>query len=579
MTVIYTSPNGSTSTFNQTGYLLSQECDINAPRPFQLIKQGNAWIPATATVINQYNNVRVQSHWMLSVDGVFSCSIFYIQSGPNNPVLIGSYLPIIDESSVLLTVDLKSGTTTVQLSRMQILYNGETYISNGSGDGTAGISLQPLASGPVSVTFGSTPTGSAYQMFDSHTVQVNITGHFSQDPTTAKALSVEATINGIPVSSIYPLSSSAVGDQPKSLFIDLSTAGPAGSAVPKFADNQTFTLTATINEGSQTNTSQTDAEIPLPVVHVHGILTDCLGDRIPHKLFEYLKSAHPAYVEDPGVSNGTADNMLTPATYPYPTLVSFDYKSMQKSVTAVASDLDTFIRQQVLKQTYAAKVNIVAHSLGGIISRAAITFNGTGAVVNELILVGSPSEGATLAPLALNFWSTFRLVTLSAAIVYPPFADAAACILVGTQDTARELQPTYPWWAANKADVANGPLGIPAGSVAPVLGFLNSLGLDPGVKYYGLVAGGILTPTKLWGRNSLWPGELAAGKPPLSDNTAYEPGDGIVPLRSQEALETPWTRGSLAGQLNVYDNVGPVFHTDYFKAQRVNADVASILWQ
>src|ERR1035437_3744146 len=71
MTVIYTSPNGSTSTFNQTGYLLSQESDINAPRPFQLIKQGNAWIPATATVINQYNNVRVQSHWMLSVDGVF----------------------------------------------------------------------------------------------------------------------------------------------------------------------------------------------------------------------------------------------------------------------------------------------------------------------------------------------------------------------------------------------------------------------------------------------------------------------------------------------------------------------------
>lgn len=589
-------PGGGTAVHTETGVNHFSPNTTFYP-PFQLIKENGAWLPATQTTNSHpyapgyiYPETKQYS---LTREGLLT----YTDRFYALPIdLVYPFLYNFTSSSTIWTLNLENGTFRYTTDFANSVTRSDQWICSGylwpstspqfsnqeiAGrvDGTLSVSFQALQNEPLTVTFGTTTNPAPYSMFDSHTFRANVTGHFSQDPTTAKSLSVNTTINGIPVSSIYPLSSSAIGDQPTSLFIDLRTAGPAGSEVPRFTDNQTFTLTATINEGNQTNTAQTDAEIPLPVVHVHGILTDCLGDRIPHEMFDYLKSQHPTYVDDPGVSNGTADNLLTPAIHPYPTLLSFDYKSLQKSVTAIAGDLDTFIKQQVLKQTYAAKVNIVAHSLGGIISRAAITFNGTGPVVNKLILVGSPTEGATYAALALNFWSTFKLVTLSAAIVDPNIANAAACILAGTQDTAKELQPTYPWWAASKTDALNGTLSIPTSSVTPVLGFLNSLGLDPGVKYYGIVAGGILTPMKLWGRNSLWPGELLAGKPPLSDNTAYEPGDGIVPLRSQEALETPWTRGALAGQLNVFDNVGAVSHTDYLKTPRVNADVNTILWK
>jgi len=47
------------------------------------------------------------------------------------------------------------------------------------------------------VTFGQP----VLQMFDSHTAQVNVTGHFSQNPTTFKSLAVTATINGTSVST------------------------------------------------------------------------------------------------------------------------------------------------------------------------------------------------------------------------------------------------------------------------------------------------------------------------------------------------------------------------------------------
>src|ERR1039458_6766688 len=233
-------------------------------------------------------------------------------------------------------------------------------------------------------------------MFDSHTLQVDVSTQFSQDASTPKSITVSTTINGVPLQSIYPLAS-ATGTQKKSLFIDFDGV----VKVPRFTDNQVFDVTATVTEsGAVVGTAtKAGAEIPLPVVHVHGISADCLGDPFASvaDLFAHLQSQHPSYQPDPGTRRFTA----TPFTQHYPTLVSFPYSSLKKSANSVATDLGAWITD-FLPLTWASKVNIVAHSLGGIIAREAVWGRGVSDAVNKIVLVGSPSEGASVAPYAYN---------------------------------------------------------------------------------------------------------------------------------------------------------------------------------
>src|ERR1019366_6585948 len=225
-------------------------------------------------------------------------------------------------------------------------------------------------------------------MLDSHTLRVDVTAQFSRNPTTSKQITVSTDIEGVPLESILPLPSRDTGQQAKWLFIDL-----AANNVPQFADNQVFNVTATATEGQQQlGTDSKTGEIPLPVVHIHGILTDCFGDRIPHGLFQYLSSVHPSYVEDDGSPDGHGTN--NQLTRPYPTLVSFDYQSLEMPVEFIGGDFTSWIEDELLPKTYASKVNVVAHSLGGIIARSAVVYSGLGPHVNKLILVGSPTEGA-----------------------------------------------------------------------------------------------------------------------------------------------------------------------------------------
>src|SRR5205823_9520959 len=127
-------------------------------------------------------------------------------------------------------------------------------------------------------------------------------------------------------------------------------------------------------------------------------ISDVVADRIPGMLFDFLirTKEHP-YNYDPG--SGRDNNSLTLV---YPTLVSFDYNSLAPSIDKTSYDLARFIAVELLPRTYARKVNIVAHSLGGIIARNAIASFGVNQLVSKIILVGSPSEGATLAAVSLH---------------------------------------------------------------------------------------------------------------------------------------------------------------------------------
>jgi hypothetical protein len=113
----------------------------------------------------------------------------------------------------------------------------------------------------------------------------------------------------------------------------------AANGVPRFTDNQIFDVTATATEaGAPSTITKTGNQIPLPVVHVHGIMTDCLPDRVPHGLFNYLQGVHPSYTEDDG---------FPILTQTYPTLVSFDYRSLSGDAVDSASQTDELDTESV----------------------------------------------------------------------------------------------------------------------------------------------------------------------------------------------------------------------------------------
>jgi hypothetical protein len=243
-------------------------------------------------------------------------------------------------------------------------------------------------------------------------------------------------------------------------------------------------------------------------------------------------------------------------------------------------------------------VNIVAHSLGGIVTRTAI-MNGMGDAVNRLILVGSPTEGATLAVVALNDHVVGAAATLAAAIdwvsvsnpiqpsIVQEFSDTLTCLEFAQPASATQMLPTYGWYGHTQAEVEQQQVFIPAPNyVNPFLTNLNAWGLDPRVRYYTIASGtwwsttnGLQTATYLWGKNwavpptgALWQG-LTGGS-----RTAYSAGDGIVPLQSQVASDQAWPIGTGPGQLYRFDQVFGVFHTDYFGTPQVNQDIEQILW-
>lgn len=391
---------------------------------------------------------------------------------------------------------------------------------------------------------------------------MDVTVQFSQNAASPKSITVNTIIENIPLNAIFPLTPDSVGQQSKSVFIDL-----AANNVPRFTDNQVFDVTATASEAGTVigTATKTGAEIPLPVVHVHGILTDCTtADRIPRKLFGALSKSHPTYNEDDGETLSSV----------YPTLVSFDYQSLQRPATAIAADLGNWIQRELTSpqtgKTYAAKVNVVAHSLGGIITRAAISYNSGATFINKVILVGSPSEGAAFAEAVVSYWPAanllFPLINVGSFLGAPGLLGILSCVQGGTLDTTKVLLPTYPWYAASASSQP-----VASGS-NPELLAINGFGLNPNIRYYGIVASGVDTLTTLYGRSVLWLGQMRS-------QTGIGPGDGTVPIQSQRAAELGWS-GTGPGRLNVYLELrDKTVHTQYFESDLVNSAIDAILWR
>ena len=156
--------------------------------------------------------------------------------------------------------------------------------------------------------------------------------------------------------------------------------------IKRFTKNEKFGLTAVAysDDGNYSEESAKEVEILLPVVIVHGILQEFAFTQPINALAELKK-----YLIDNGYEKEQGR---------YQTVYYLNYKSFW-SCKRDARMLANKVKQSVLKKTYAAKVNIVAHSMGGLISRYSIAEDKL--PVDKLIMIGTPNRGSTFAFTAL----------------------------------------------------------------------------------------------------------------------------------------------------------------------------------
>jgi pimeloyl-ACP methyl ester carboxylesterase len=179
--------------------------------------------------------------------------------------------------------------------------------------------------------------------------------------------------------------------------------------VRPFDENMHIPIEVTQRRGSRAATAREMVTIPLPTVIVPGYLNE-LG-------------APDEDVLDAFRRHGYRDKGLAP------TLFWFPYPSLRMTLEEGARDLGAYVRQVVLPATFARKINVVGYSLGGLLARWNIAYDldGWGVLVNRLVLVGVPNEGAVIP------------YVYRRAPIFVPYAWWART------PAARELLPSFPF--------------------------------------------------------------------------------------------------------------------------------------
>lgn len=288
-------------------------------------------------------------------------------------------------------------------------------------------------------------------------------------------------------------------------------------AVAPFTDNARFPVRVAVRQGNRAAAASRVATLLLPTVVVPGLMNE-LHPEPDDALAPYL---HRGYRD-----GGDA-----------PTLFWFAYPSHELPLEEAGRTLAAYVRQQVLTRAYAAKINVIGYSLGGLIARWNIQFDvdGWAARVSRLFLVGVPNEGSVLA-------YTYRNVPTF--VPYAYFAHAPV---------AHAMIPTFPFWRATGSE----HWSMPADAENPALAQLNARPMPRGVRVwviYGDQHGN--TPNTV------------AGLTESGQGPDYGPGDGVVLADSARGLPIHGAGGvaALLAPDVVRVDLGPVGHSDLMAA-------------
>ena len=147
-----------------------------------------------------------------------------------------------------------------------------------------------------------------------------------------------------------------------------------------------------------TSTDTREGRILLPMILTHGIMgdwanTSILGWQPGYTTVGPFMPQFIAAMANDGYREGG----------PYPTAYQLIYPSLDPMGNTALSQ--SFMKPKVdeaILKSYASKVDLVAHSMGGLVSRGYIERLGHADTVRKLVMVGTPNEGAAGSHVALE---------------------------------------------------------------------------------------------------------------------------------------------------------------------------------
>ncbi len=344
-------------------------------------------------------------------------------------------------------------------------------------------------------------------------------GDSQADPPT---VTVSVQLDGVPVRATLPLM-----HMPSRFAMDLDLAAgvvrvggvPIGRFAPvlPFRENLRFPVEVTVRRGLFVATARKTATILLPTVIVPGYLNE--DDRPSQEVLAVFRR------------RGYADAGETQ------NLFWFTYRSRQVTLPEGAQALAAYVRRVVLPMTYAARVNMVGYSLGGLMARWNVAYDvdDWGALVTRLVLVGVPNEGTVMTYLGSHAPSVL------------PFSG------LGRTPAARAFMPTFPFWRATPAQ----PWGMPPDAENAVLAGLNARAIPPDIRVYLFYGshdpGDSGGPQTSAGITGVLPGAALS----------YGAGDGVVLAASAQGLPIRGGKGvpGLVDHAVLRVDLGAVYHT------------------
>jgi pimeloyl-ACP methyl ester carboxylesterase len=338
----------------------------------------------------------------------------------------------------------------------------------------------------------------------------------SDDSQQGRFVRLSAVINGQPVSHDFDITGLVGAGEESTLPLELDFAA---SGVPRFEENQEFTLTAEAytSDGLYSTPAEAQVQIYLPIVIVHGymgpgLLKEIFGRIASGAVYQDLSNYLRDHTQAPFVTGYTTD----PSSY---RTVWFEYyPSRSWTPDDVMIWLDGIVNQ-AQAATYADRVDLVCHSLGGLLGRYYACFIGQDRV-HKLIMIGTPNAGSSMF-----YWETRKM---SAKNVGKILAE---------QPLARWLAPMYnclyDWDGIGYTLLTPDMLTLrpPSDWLCPEE-FPDTALPPPNIAYYSIYNDGVQTPCLLqvepkWRRDGTFNWYTV-------ENLWYIPdaGDGIVPWGS-----------------------------------------------
>ena len=403
--------------------------------------------------------------------------------------------------------------------------------------GTAAGQMRPTASAPsdtVAPAVAADATAVTLPAVRALRVTVPLQGLPAQ-PGASATVSVATDVGEVSRRSTFslrrvPADMTMDFDLPNGVISVAGTRVGSFNPVAPLTDNLKFPIDVAVSEGANTVTVHREITLLLPTVIIPGFSNErrTSPDRLVVKRFARF---------------GYTDAASLPTLFWYP------YQSHAVGLDDGARALAAYVRRTVLPATYAAKINVVGYSVGGLFARwlVAYDYDGWALLVNRLVLVAVPNEGAVMPYLGVHAPS------------FLPFVASAKTPL------GRAMNPVFPFWRATASD----PWSLPPDDGNAALGALNARPLPSSIRCYSLY--GNNDPERTGG-----PQTAAGVTGPLPGAAiSYGPGDGIVLTASAIGLPINGSPGlpELAARA-VRVDVGRVYHIHVLEAGAARAAAA-----